>query len=65
MGVSLMIQEADNQRIENLKKVLGVSKKIEVLRAGLVLLEKEADRLKKIKRWKRAARLVAENSSRV
>lgn len=62
MGVPLMIQETDNQRIEHLKKDFGLHKKIDVIRAGLALLEKEAERMKKIKRWKNAAKLVAKSS---
>lgn len=62
MGISLMIQEKDNQRIEHLKKDLGVHKKIDVIRAALSLLEKEAERVKKVKRWKHAAKLVSKSS---
>lgn len=62
MGKPLMIQEQDDHRIENLKSELGIHKKIDVIRAGLILLEKEAARLKRIKRWKQAAELVAKNS---
>lgn len=65
MGIPLMIQDTDNQRIESLKKDFGIDKKIDVIRAGLTLLEQEAARLKKIKRWKHAAKLVAENSREV
>lgn len=65
MGMPLMIQDQDNQRIENLKKELGIHKKIEVIRAGLDLLEQEAQHLKKIKRWKHAAKLVARSSQAV
>lgn len=65
MGIPLMIQDEDNQRIEHLKKDLGIHKKIDVIRAALLLLEKEAERTKRIKRWKRAAELVAENSYEV
>lgn len=65
MGIPLMIQEVDNQRIESLKKDLHIHKKIDVVRAGLELLEKEAARLKRIKRWKQAAKLVAKQSSKV
>lgn len=65
MGVPLMIQESDNIRIENLKKDFGVHKKIDVIRAALELLEKEAERIKRIKRWKRAAKLVANHSSEI
>lgn len=65
MGIPLMIQESDNERIEHLKKDFGIHKKIDVIRAGLSLLEKEAQRLKKIKRWKHAAKLVAKSSHEV
>jgi hypothetical protein len=62
MGIPLMIQEDDNRRIEHLKKDFGIHKKIDVIRAGLELLEHEAARLKRIKRWKQAARIVAKSS---
>ena len=62
MGISLMIQKADDLKIERIKQDLGIAKKIDVVRAGLALLEKESERLKKIKRWKRAAKLVAKSS---
>ena len=62
MGKVLMIQKNDEHRIEVLKKDFGIQTKIDVVRAGLTLLEKEAARIKKIKRWKKAAKLVAENS---
>jgi ATP-dependent Lon protease len=65
MGIPLMIQNTDNERIENLKKDFGIHKKIDVIRAGLDLLEKEAERLKRIKRWKQAAKLVADSSQKI
>lgn len=65
MGIPLMIQDADNQRIENLKKELNIRKKIDVIRTALALLEKEAARIQKVKRWKHAARLVAKSSNKV
>lgn len=65
MGIPLMIQEMDNERIEALKKEFGIHKKIDVIRAGLKLLEHEAQRIQKINRWKRAARLVAKSSQEV
>jgi len=65
MGIPLMIQPEDNERIDRLKKDLGIHKKINVIRAGLVLLEKEAERIKRIRRWKHAARLVAKQSSEI
>jgi hypothetical protein len=65
MGIPLMIQKADDEKIEHLKKDLGISKKIDVIRAGLALLEQEAERIKKIKRWKHAAKLVAKSSHSV
>lgn len=65
MGVPVMIQDRDNEMIEHLKKDLGIHKKIEVIRAGLVLLDKEAKRLKQLKRWENAAKLVVENSDEI
>lgn len=65
MGVPLMIQEKDNKRIDQLKKALGIHKKIDVVRAALALLEKEAERIKRIKRWKHAAKLVSKSSEEV
>lgn len=65
MGVPLMIQEEDNKRIEQLKKELGIHKKIDIVRVALSLLEKEAARIKRIKRWKQAAKLVAKSSQEV
>ena len=65
MGKSLMIQEADDERLESLKKRLGLESKIGVVRAGIDLLEKEADRQDKLKRWRRAAALAAKTSREV
>ena len=65
MGKPLMIQEADDERIESLKKRLRIETKIGVVRAGIDLLEKEADRQDKLKRWKRAAALAAKTSREV
>lgn len=65
MSIPLMIQESDNRRIESLKKDFGIHKKIDVIRAGLDLLEKEAQRIKRINRWKKAAKLVAKNSHEI
>lgn len=65
MGIPLMIQEEDNRRIDHLKKDLGIRKKIDVIRAALALLEKDAERIKRIKRWKHAAKLVAKSSDEV
>lgn len=62
MAVLLMIQEEDSQRIELLKRDFKMRKRIDVIRAGLKLLE-EAVRIKKIERWKQAAKLVSNNSA--
>lgn len=53
MGIPLMIQAKDNQKIEHLKNDLGLDKKIDAIRAGLALLEEKAARAKRIKRWQR------------
>lgn len=60
-----MIQMQDDERIEHLKKYMGIKKKIDVIRAALTLLEKEAERIQRIKRWKHAAKLVAKSSHSV
>ena len=65
MGIPLMIQEKDNERIEMLKKDFGILKKIEVIRVALTLMEKEAQHMKRVKRWKNAAKLVAESSQEI
>lgn len=59
MGRPLMIQEDDERRIDKLKRRLGIQRKVDVLRAGIELLEKEAERRERIRRWKRAAALAA------
>ena len=55
MGKLLMIQEEDERRIESLKQRLGIQRKVDVLRAGIDLLEKQAERSERVLRWKRAA----------
>ena len=65
MGKPLMIQEEDERRIEVLKRKLGIQRKVDVLRAGIDLLEKEAERRERIRRWKKAAALVARTSREV
>jgi len=50
MGKLLMIQPEDDTRIESLKKKLGVRTKVDVVRAGLQLLELQADRQGRISR---------------
>lgn len=65
MGKPLMIQEEDERRIEELKRRLGILRKVDVLRAGIDLLEKEAERRERVRRWKRSAALVAGTSGEV
>lgn len=65
MGKPLMIQEADDQRIESLRLRLGIQRKVDVLRAGIDLLEKDAERRERIQRWQRAAAAVAAVSRKV
>ncbi len=60
-----MIQEADDQRIEQLKVRLGIGTKIDVVRAGMDLLEQEAARRERLARWTRVAARVASDSARV
>ncbi len=65
MGKPLMIQDEDDERIERLKARLGVRTKIDIVRAGLDLLEHRADRQARIARWRRAVRLAAPTSRTV
>jgi NAD(P)H-nitrite reductase large subunit len=62
MGKPLMLQEADAERIEALKKRLRARTKIEVVRSALALLERNAERTARVARWRRAAGLVATQS---
>ena len=65
MGKLLMIQEEDERRIETLKRRLKIARKVDIVRAGIALLEKEADRRERVLRWKRAAALAAKTSGEV
>ena len=65
MGKPLMIQESDDRRIEDLRQRLGILRKVDVLRAGIDLLEKDAERRERIQRWQRAAAVVAVTSRQV
>lgn len=65
MGKPLMIQEEDDRRIERLKRRLGIDTKVAVIRAGMALLERQAERDERVVRWKKAAATAAAESRRV
>ena len=65
MGKPLMIQPDDFDRIESLKKKTGAPTKIDVVRTALGLLEAQVAREERVRRWKKAARLVADSSYEV
>jgi hypothetical protein len=65
MGKPLMLQEADAERIETLKKRLGARTKIDVVRSALDLLERDAEKTERVVRWRKAARIVAAESRKV
>ena len=65
MGKLLMIQPRDDARIERLKRRLGIDRKVDVVRAGIDLLEAHADRQERAARWRRAAGAAAATSRRV
>jgi len=65
MGKPLMLQEADAERIETLKKRLGARTKIQVVRSALDLLERDAERAERMARWRKAVKLVQPESRRV
>jgi len=62
MGKPLMLQEADAERIESLKKRLRARTKIEVLRSALDLLERDAERADRVTKWRRAVGLAVHES---
>ena len=62
MGKPLMLQEADDARIESLKKRLRARTKIEVVRSALDLLERDAERAERVAKWRKAAGVVARES---
>jgi len=64
MGKPMMLQEADAERIESLKKRLGARTKIEVVRSALDLLERDAERAARAGKWRRAVGLVTRESRR-
>ncbi len=65
MGKPLMIQEEDDRRIDILKRRMKIARKVDIVRAAISLLEKEADRKERILRWKRVAALAAKTSRQV
>ena len=65
MGKPLMLQEADADRIETLKKRLGARTKIQVVRSALDLLERDAEQAERVARWRKAVKLVQPESRRV
>jgi hypothetical protein len=65
MGKPLMIQEDDDRRIERLKERLGIDRKVDVVRAGIALLEARAEREERAARWRRAAAHAAASSRSV
>ncbi len=65
MGKPLMLQEADAERIETLKKRLDARTKIDVVRLALDLLERDADKAERVARWRKAARMVGRESRKV
>ena len=65
MGKLVMLQEADDARIERLKRALGIDRKVDVIRAGLDRLEADAERAARAERWRRASGRVAESSRQV
>ena len=55
MGKPLMLQDADDQKIEALKKRMGAKTKVEVVRTALSVLEDEVEKRQRIARWQDAA----------
>ena len=64
MGKLLMLTDRDDRRIVRLKRRLKARSKAEIVRAGLRLLEQQAEREDRSERLRRAARIVGPNSQR-
>jgi len=62
MGKPLMLREADDRRIEALRKRLGTKTKVDVVRTALRPLEQDAERAERVARWQRAVRVAAAES---
>jgi hypothetical protein len=58
MGKPLMLRDEDDKRIEHLKRRIHAKSKVDVVRRGLELLERDTDRQERIARWRHAAELV-------
>jgi hypothetical protein len=65
MAKPLTIQNKDAERIQMLMKALHISKQIDVVRAGLDLLEQEAARQKRVARWAEATKAVSKQSKQI
>ncbi len=65
MGKPLMLQQADAERIETLKKRLNARTKIAVVRLALDLLERDAEKAERVARWRKAASMVGRESRKV
>ena len=65
MGKPLMLQEADAERIEALKKRLHARTKIEIVRSALDLLERDAERTERVAKWHRAVGVAVRESRTV
>jgi DNA-directed RNA polymerase subunit L len=61
MSALLKIKDEDNELIEKLRQELGKDTKVDVVREALMLLEEKILREKKIKRYRKAARLSAQD----
>lgn len=65
MGKLLMLQEADAERIESLKKRLHARTKIEVVRSALDLLERDAERAERVVKWRKSVGVAVRESRAV
>ena len=65
MGKPLMLQEADAERIESLKKRLHARTKIEVVRSALDLLERDAERAERVVKWRKSVGVAVRESRAV
>jgi hypothetical protein len=60
-----MIQDDDDRCIQRLRQRLGIRRKVDVVRAGMVLLEQKAGWQTRVARWRQVAALAAPTSNAV
>ena len=65
MARPMMFKEEDVELIDDLCDDLQLKTKVDVVRAGLKLLQEKVERMKRVARWKKAVHAVYKTSEKV